>query len=77
MPPPKSNNPLQITSFSEQFQKPYQADQVAAFLSSLGHLEMGGCTEIRILVDQPYLNNLYVGKTVSGYYTNNEAAEIT
>ena len=74
MPPPKSNNPLQITRFSEQFQKPYQADQVAAFLSSLGHLEMEGCTEIRIILNNPRLKNRYVGKTVSGYYTDYDKA---
>ena len=69
-----SNNPLQIASFSDQFQTGYQADRVAAFLSRLGHREMGGCTEIRIILNNPRLKNRYVGKTVSGYYTNYDKA---
>ena len=72
--PTKSNNPLQITSFSEQFQNPYQANQVATFLKSLGHREIGGCTEIRIILNNPRLKNRYVGKTVSGYYTDYDKA---
>ncbi len=70
----KSNQMFQVTSFSEQFQKPYQANQVATFLKSLGHREIGGCTEIRIILSNPRLKNRYVGKTVSGYYTNYDQA---
>ena len=66
----KSNQLFQVTSFSEQFQKPYQANQVATFLESLGHREIGGCTEIRIILSNPRLKNRYVGKIVSGYYTD-------
>ena len=70
----KSNNPFQITSFAERFQDPYQANQVAAFLKNLGHREVGGCTEIRIILNNPRLNNRYVGKTVSGYYIDYDQA---
>ena len=69
-----SNNQLNLTSFSEQFQGQYQADRTVSFLKSLGHLEMEGCTEIRIIPTRQKLNNRFVGKTVSGYYTDYEKA---
>ena len=56
----------------------YNPKEVLTYLKSLGHLQAGGCTEIRILPEEVRLrikNKLeYVGKVVSGYYTNYEKA---
>ncbi len=50
----------------------YHPKRVEQFLTSLGHIEAGGCTEIRILPKNPYLvingKREYVGNTVAGYY---------
>ena len=52
---------------------PYDPRKVFHFVSSLGHLKAGGCTEVRILPKDRYLiingKREYVGSTVSGYYT--------
>jgi len=56
----------------------YNPQEVLAYLHSLGHLQVGGCTEIRILPEEVRLrmkNKLeYVGRVVSGYYTDYEKA---
>jgi hypothetical protein len=52
----------------------YNPQNVELFLNSLGHISAGGCTEIRILPKEQYIringHREYVGKTVSGYYTD-------
>ena len=56
----------------------YNPKEVLAYLHSLGHLQVGGCTEIRILPEEARLrikNKLeYVGRVVSGYYIDYEKA---
>ena len=58
--------------------KNYNPKEVLAYLHSLDHLQVGGCTEIRILPEEVRLqikNKLeYVGRVVSGYYTDYEKA---
>jgi hypothetical protein len=52
----------------------YDPKPVLKFLTSLGHIEAGGCTEIRILPKENYLvingRREYLGNTVAGYYTD-------
>jgi len=52
----------------------YDPTHVEKFLTSLGHIEAGGVTEVRILPKTPYLvvngRREYVGKIVAGYYTD-------
>ena len=56
----------------------YNPKEVLAYLHNLGHLQVGGCTEIRILPEEVRLrikNKLeYVGRVVSDYYTDYEKA---
>ena len=57
---------------------PYDPKPVEQFLTSLGHIEAEGCTEIRIIPKEnyPVINGKreYVGSTVAGYYTDYEKA---
>ena len=50
----------------------YDPQSVEQFLTSLRHIEAGGCTEIRIFPKDRYLvqngRREYVGNTVAGYY---------
>jgi len=56
----------------------FEPTHVTQFLTSLGHIEAGGCTEVRILPKENYLvinrKREYVGSTVAGYYTDYEKA---
>src|SRR3990167_407749 len=57
---------------------PYNPTEIQSYLTSLGHVEAGGCTEVRILPKENYLvinrKREYVGSTVAGYYTDYEKA---
>lgn len=54
---------------------PYQPQNVENFLTSLGHIEAGGVTEVRIFPKNDFRGGrtihgkrVFIGKTVSGYY---------
>lgn len=56
----------------------YDATYVEKVLSFFGHQEAGGVTEIRVITREPYLKigkkRHYVGKVLSGYYTDYQKA---
>ena len=68
------NSLLNISHYSAQFKESYQPQPVEAFLQQLGHQRMDSCTEIRIITPNLRLKGKYVGKTISGYYTDYQAA---
>ena len=68
------NSLLNISHYSSQFKESYQPQPVEAFLQQLGHQRMDSCTEIRIITPNSRLKGKYVGKTISGYYTDYQAA---
>ena len=68
------NSLLNISHYSAQFKESYQPQPVEAFLQRLGHQQMDSCTEIRIITLNSRLKGKYVGKTISGYYTDYQAA---
>ena len=68
------NSLINISHYSSQFKESYQPQPVEAFLQQLGHQRMDSCTEIRIITPNLRLKGKYVGKTISGYYTDYQAA---
>ena len=68
----------QLSTLNHRFQADYQPSVVSDFLAQLGHLEAGGCTEIRILPPGRSLKlngtQRYVGAVISGYFNDYERA---
>jgi AAA domain len=57
----------------------YKPAEVQAFLEFLSHDSVNGVTELRILLDEPYIEingrRVYVGKTIVGYYETGQLAK--